>query len=145
MTSSPSPIPRNRKMDSSHAVAEFRHTALLVPQNSAIFFSNSFVFGPVVIQPLFNASTTPCTSFSEISGGENGIFFLFVIFPHSFSCTKKSLEYSKLPFSIIFFLQFQGRPVSPGFFRTSESPGRLCVCAGRFCESCPPALSADRL
>ena len=52
------PIPRTRSAISTAAVAEFRHTDLDVPQYSAIFFSNSFVFGPVVIQPDFIAAMT---------------------------------------------------------------------------------------
>ena len=74
MTSSPSPIPSKRNVISAQAVCEFRHTALLVPQNLATSFSNSFVLGPVVIQPDRKASVTCSISASVISGGENGIF-----------------------------------------------------------------------
>ena len=55
------------------AVAEFRQTTLFVPIYSASFFSKSFVFGPVVIQPLLNVSTTSAISSSVISGGEKAI------------------------------------------------------------------------
>ena len=79
MTSSPSPTPNKRKVISAHAVWEFRHTALLVPQKVATSLSNSFVLGPVVIQPDFYASVTCAISASAISGGENGIFIKFII------------------------------------------------------------------
>ena len=74
ITSSPGPIPNTRRDISSAAVAEFKQTALGVPNCAAIFFSNSLVRGPVVIQPLFKASTTSLISNSVISGGEKLIF-----------------------------------------------------------------------
>ena len=92
MTSSPSPIPQTRKFNSSAAVAEFRHTTLLVWQYSASLFSSSFVLGPVVIQPLLIASATSFISSSEMSGGLNGItLFSIIVLP--------------LPF-LLFFLSF---------------------------------------
>jgi hypothetical protein len=78
ITSSPSPIPQIRKLSSSAAVAELRHTTLLVWQNSANRFSNCFVLGPVVIQPDLKVSTTSLISSSEMSGGLKGIFLLFI-------------------------------------------------------------------
>lgn len=81
ITSSPSPIPQILKFNSSAAVAEFKQTTFEVWQNPANRFSNSFVLGPVVIQPDFKASTTSAISKSEISGGEKRIdlctFLLF--------------------------------------------------------------------
>ena len=44
-----------------------------------IFFSNNFVFGPVVIHPLFRVSTTSAISSSVISGGENNTFNFFIL------------------------------------------------------------------
>jgi len=63
------------------AVAEFRQTALFVPQHIAIRCSNSLVLGPVVIQPDYNAPATCSISASDMSGGEKGIFlnFMFII------------------------------------------------------------------
>ena len=85
MTSSPSPIPQTRKFNSSAAVAEFRHTTLLVWQYSASLFSSSFVLGPVVIQPLLIASATSFISSSEMSGGLNGItLFSIIVLPLPF-------------------------------------------------------------
>src|SRR5699024_2759913 len=80
MTSSPGPTPSRRKVISMQAVAEFIVTDLSVLQNSAIFFSNCFVLGPVVIHPERNASVTLSISFSVISGGENGIFILTILY-----------------------------------------------------------------
>ena len=62
-----------------HAVAELRHAPFFVCVNSAIRLSSSLVLGPVVIHPDLNTSPTASTSLSVISGGENGIFILFVI------------------------------------------------------------------
>jgi len=39
-------------------------------------FSKAFVFGPVVIHPDFNTSTTASISVCVISGGEKGIFLI---------------------------------------------------------------------
>ena len=85
MTSSPSPIPQTRKFSSSAAVAEFRHTTLLVWQYSANLRSNSLVLGPVVIQPERRASATSFISSSEMSGGLNGItLFSIIVLPLPF-------------------------------------------------------------
>ena len=51
-------LPKTLKVNSKAAVALFKQTDLLVLQYSEIFCSNSLVLGPVVIQPLFKASTT---------------------------------------------------------------------------------------
>ncbi len=74
ITSSPGPMPRICNDNSIAAVAEFKQTALFVPTYLAICFSNSFVFGPVVIHPDLSASITSVISSSVMSGGENGIF-----------------------------------------------------------------------
>ena len=85
ITSSPSTIPAILKFSSSAAVAEFRHTTLLVWQYSASLFSSSFVLGPVVIQPLLIASATSFISSSEMSGGLNGItLFSIIVLPLPF-------------------------------------------------------------
>jgi hypothetical protein len=76
-SSSPAPIPKTLRAISAHAVCEPRQTARLTPQNSATFFSSSFVFDPVVIHPDFNASATCSISNSPTSGGENDIFIFF--------------------------------------------------------------------
>ena len=73
MTSSFSPIPSKRNPVSAAAVCEFKQTTSDAPNHFVIFFSNSFVFGPVVIHPDFNTSTIYFISKSVISGGENGI------------------------------------------------------------------------
>ena len=69
--------PRTRSIISIQAVAELRQTALSVPQYSAILLSNSFVLGPVVIQPERIASVAILASSSLISGGEKGILRFF--------------------------------------------------------------------
>ena len=69
-------MPNTLKLSSNAAVAEFKHTAFSVPQKFAIFCSNFFVRGPVVIHPLRNASATSFISASVISGGEKLIFFI---------------------------------------------------------------------
>ena len=69
---------RMNKEKEEAAVAEFRHTALFVPTYAAIFFSNSLVLGPVVIQPLNIASDASLASSSVMSGGEKGIFLSFI-------------------------------------------------------------------
>ncbi len=74
ITSSPTPIPKICSESSMAVVAEFKQTALFTPTYSAILLSNSFVFGPVVIQPDLSASTTSAISSSVISGGEKGMF-----------------------------------------------------------------------
>ena len=74
ITSSPGPIPKIRRVISIPAVDEARHAALPVLHLLATTFSSSLVFGPVVIHPDFNESTTSFISSSVISGGENGIF-----------------------------------------------------------------------
>ena len=78
ITSSPSLIPRTRNVNSNAAVAELRQTVFGVLVNSDNLLSNSFVFGPVVIQPDFKVSITSLISPSLISGGENGILYFFV-------------------------------------------------------------------
>lgn len=94
ITSSPSPIPQIRKFNSSAAVAEFRHTTLLVWQYSASLFSSSFVLGPVVIQPLLIASATSFISSSEMSGGLNGItLFSIIVLPLPFLLFLSALIY----------------------------------------------------
>jgi hypothetical protein len=65
-------------------VAEFKHTALLTPKYSAIFCSNNFVLGPVVIQPDFKACITSSISASVISGGEKDMFLFQPYDSHSF-------------------------------------------------------------
>ena len=72
------PITRRRSVISRQAVAEFRQTTLFVSIYSDSFFSKSFVFGPVVIQPLLNVSTTSAISSSVISGGEKAICMFFI-------------------------------------------------------------------
>lgn len=62
ITSSPSPIPQQQKFSSSAAVAEFKHTTLLVWQSSASLFSNSFVLGSVVIHQERRASSASSIS-----------------------------------------------------------------------------------
>ena len=84
MTSSPGPTPKTRNANSKAAVAEFKQTTFSVPIYSANWRSNSFVFGPVVIQPDCSTSTTLLISFSVISGGENGIFLTFMLVPPSY-------------------------------------------------------------
>ena len=83
ITSSPSPTPtptpKTLSVISAQAVCEFKHTALLTPQKSATSRSNSFVFGPVVIQPERSASATCSTSASVISGGGNGILIVLCL------------------------------------------------------------------
>ena len=106
ITSSPSPTPSTRRINSAAAVAEFRQATLLVPMYSANSFSNRFVFGPVVIQPLFSASTTSAISSSVISGGENAIclFSIVLILHYRFFMT----DFSKFTqFLIHFFISFQ--------------------------------------
>ena len=78
ITSSPLPMPNNLKVISKAVVAALKQTVLSVSQYSLIFLSNSFVFGPVVIQPDFKASTTSSISSSVMSGGENGIFIFYL-------------------------------------------------------------------
>ena len=56
---------------------------------SANWRSNSFVFGPVVIQPDFKVSITSLISSSVISGGENGI--LYFSFLNSYFITAKAV------------------------------------------------------
>ena len=77
-------MPNTLSVISNAAVAEFRQTAFSVWHNSAISFSNCFVFGPVVIHPDFKASTTSLISSSPTSGGENGIFIFVLISIPSF-------------------------------------------------------------
>ena len=75
MTSSPSPISKTRRISSKAAVAEFKHTVRLVWVYSDKRLSNSFVLGPVVIQPERKVSATSAISSSVISGGEKGILY----------------------------------------------------------------------
>ena len=79
MISSPGPISSIRSIDSNHAVALFWHTAMSDSQNLAICLSNSLVRGPVVIHPDNRAALTSCASCSVISGGENGIFIIYLL------------------------------------------------------------------
>ena len=73
ITSSPGPMPNTLRLSSSAAVAELKHTNLLLyfagflsVSTSVLPFliyaasllSRSFTLGPVVIQPLLNVSTT---------------------------------------------------------------------------------------
>ncbi len=51
ITSSPGLIPRTQRYSYPAAVAEFRHTFLLLPTYYAMSFSNCIVFGYVVIHP----------------------------------------------------------------------------------------------
>ena len=74
-------MPKKRSIDSRHAVAELRTTALSVPINCAIFFSNSLHLGPVVIHPLLSVSATASIYASGISGGENVICLFSIISP----------------------------------------------------------------
>ena len=87
MTSSPSPMPKSLSVISIHAVAELRHTALLVLQYSAMYFSKSLVLGPVVIHPDLSASVTYSISKSDISGGESFIksMVYLVVLPYKVS------------------------------------------------------------
>ena len=120
MTSSPSPIPQTRKFSSSAAVAEFRHTTLLVWQYSASLFSSSFVLGPVVIQPLLIASATSFISSSEMSGGLNGItLFSIIVLPLLF------LLFLSTPsvWSSALFLFFS--TTHPHHLHTSNHPSHL--------------------
>jgi hypothetical protein len=73
MTSSPGPTPHHRKNISIPAVQELTATVVWQPQYSVIFFSNNFVRGPVVIQPLKSAAVTSSTTRWSMRGGENGI------------------------------------------------------------------------
>ena len=77
MTSSPSPMPNTRRVISKAVVAALKQTVLSLPQYSVILFSNSLVFGPVVIQPDFKALITSSISSSLMSGGENGMFMFY--------------------------------------------------------------------
>ena len=109
MTSSPAPIPKNLNIDSRHAVAEPKATALLVPQSLAILFSNSLVLGPVVIQPLLRASATADTSASVISGGENEIcLFSIVMFLAS------DMKYTKYPAFTVYIMMVKRYFSPPG-------------------------------
>jgi hypothetical protein len=54
-------------------VAELRQTTAGALQYDAKRFSNSFVFGPVVIQPDLSVSTTSSIIFWSMRGGEKGI------------------------------------------------------------------------
>ena len=80
ITSSPGPIPHHLRKTSIPMVHELTATVVLQPQYAEIFFSNSFVLGPVVIQPLNKAAFTSSSTFSSIRGGENGIMFRNYIF-----------------------------------------------------------------
>ena len=62
-------------MSSRPAVAELRHITASTLQYSEIFFSNNFVFGPVVIQPERRVSTTASIISWSIWGGEKGIIW----------------------------------------------------------------------
>ena len=61
-----------------------------------IGFSKSFVLGPVVIQPDFKAAITSSISCSLISGGENGIFFIFFLLPYLYVPQALVLAFSSL-------------------------------------------------
>src|SRR5947207_3003467 len=78
ITSSPSPTPNHRSINSKPEVAEFKHKVALHPLYAVSFFSNNFVFGPVVIHPDFNVSITSSIILRSIRGGEKGIIILFV-------------------------------------------------------------------
>src|SRR6185437_2941898 len=73
---SPSPTPYHRKASSRPAVAELRHKTAGTLQYSPIFFSNSFVLGPVVIQPDLSTSVTASIVSLSTRGGANGIISL---------------------------------------------------------------------
>ena len=92
--------PQNGLFARSSGIQTYRLTCPAKFRN--LFFK---FFCPVVIQPLFNASTTPCTSFSEISGGENGMIFLSVILPSLLFFNKnKDLRFRKSSFVLYFIL-----------------------------------------
>lgn len=78
ITSSPGPTPMARRAHSSAAVAEANVAARSACAKRAISRSNSFVFGPVVIQPLLSASATSSSSAWVMSGGENEMRFCSV-------------------------------------------------------------------
>ena len=73
ITSSPKPTPSSRNAHSSAAVAEPSAATRGAPMKAARSRSNCFVFGPVVIHPLFSVSTTSSISAWVISGGEKAI------------------------------------------------------------------------
>lgn len=83
ITSSPSLMPRIRRLNSSAAVAEFKQTQfgalVFKPMYSARSFYNFFVRGPVVIHPDISVSATSSTSNSDISGGLKDIVLLYVV------------------------------------------------------------------
>ena len=76
ITSSPSCTPNHRNTTSSPTVFEFTANVALFPQYAVNLRSNSFVFGPVVIQPDFKVSTTSSMTLWSILGGENGIIII---------------------------------------------------------------------
>src|SRR6218665_989145 len=63
ITSSPGPTPHHRNNNSIPAVQDETATVHLLPQYSVSCFSNSFVRGPVVIQPEVNAAVTSSITF----------------------------------------------------------------------------------
>ena len=73
MTSSPGPIPNQRRMSSRPAEAELTFSTRRIPQYWAIFCSKALVRGPVVIHPERRAATTSSIIASSIWGGEKGI------------------------------------------------------------------------
>ena len=91
ITSSPSCTPNHRSTTSSPTVFEFTANVALFPQYAVNLRSNSFVFGPVVIQPDFKVSTTSSMTFWSILGGENGIIIKLLNPKHSIMYPTSSL------------------------------------------------------
>src|SRR5271157_2096381 len=72
MISSPSPIPKARRIRCMPAVAEVTETAWDAPVNSQNLSSNALHIGPVVIHPDFRQSTTLSISLSPMEGLDSG-------------------------------------------------------------------------